>query len=86
MSKPCPVSKESFLHNAKPLAITVEPGTPVGDGFTIGKQVLLAEPKEFNTGSFGWGATGKLKCVVEGKEVQLQVGMNFTAIGSKPAA
>lgn len=82
---PCPLTAEEFLDNAKPLRITVEDGTPVAEGATtVGKQALLAEPKQFNTGSFGYYATGKLDCLVNGKRLKLQVGMNFTVIGSKP--
>ncbi|HMU37582.1 MAG TPA: hypothetical protein PKE31_01090 [Pseudomonadota bacterium] len=67
----CPVTREEFKTKAKAVNIQVE-GTP-----------LVAEPKEFSTGSFGWYLSGKATVMVDGKPVQVQVGANLTIIGSK---
>jgi hypothetical protein len=46
---------------------------------TIDGQKLLAQPKEFSTGSYGYFLSGKV--VLDGK--RCQVGMNVVIIGSK---
>lgn len=69
----CPVSREEFVAGAKP--VTVD----------IGGTKLAAAPKEFSTGSFGWYCNGKIVVEVGGVPVTCQVGLNVTAVGSKPA-
>ncbi len=44
---------------------------------------LTAEPREFSTGSFGWYVNAKAPITVDGKTLQVQVGMNLTVVGSK---
>jgi hypothetical protein len=68
------IAKDRFLEHAKALPVTI-------DG-----QQLSATVKAFSTGSFGWNLTGKLTVMVDGHPVELQVGGNFTVLGSKPAA
>lgn len=70
---PCPVERSEFKSHAQ--AVTFE---------IVGNQVK-AEPREFSTGSFGWYYTGKINVVVNGKSVPVQVGCNFTVVGSKDA-
>jgi hypothetical protein len=71
---PCPVTREQFSEKAEPLKIV------------INGQELLAEVKEFSTGSFGWYLNGKVVVPIDGKSVSVQVGMNLTVVGSKEAA
>ena len=70
----CPVSLPQFLEKAEPLKIT------------INGQDMLAEVKQFSTGSFGWYLNGKTVISVDGKAVSVQIGMNMTVVGSKEAA
>jgi len=44
---------------------------------------LLAEVKEFSTGSLGWYLNGKMNVEIDGKVVAVQIGMNLTIVGSK---
>jgi hypothetical protein len=44
---------------------------------------LLADVKEFSTGSLGWYLNGKTTIEVGGKPVTVQIGMNLTIVGSK---
>lgn len=67
----CPISREEFRANAKP--ITVQ----------IGQIPLAAEVKEFSTGSLGWYLNGKTSIEVNGVPVAVQIGMNLTIVGSK---
>lgn len=67
----CPVSRAEFLKNAKPVELT------------INGQTLYADPKEFSTGSFGWHANGKITFKVGDTPVTAQMGLLFTAVGSK---
>ena len=69
----CPVAREEFLTQAQGLPIT------------IGAQNLLAQVKEFSTGSFGWHHGDKLTVKVGDKSVKVQVGLTITVIGSKDA-
>src|SRR3569832_486350 len=69
----CPISRADFLAKAQPLKIDV-------NGFP-----MVAEPREFSTGSFGWYVNGKASQVVDGKNVSVQVGMNHNNKGSKEA-
>jgi hypothetical protein len=67
----CPISHAEFVNNAKPVTVT------------IGDQKLMAEVKEFSTGSLGWYLNGKTMIDVGGTLVPVQVGLNLTIIGSK---
>lgn len=69
----CPVTRTQFKETAEPLKVV------------INGQDLIAEPKEFSTGSFGWFLNGKVLVPVGGKNVSVQVGMNLTVVGSKEA-
>jgi hypothetical protein len=51
----------------------------------INGQEMLAEVKEFATGSFGWYLNGKTVASIDGKAVSVQIGMNLTVVGSKDA-
>ena len=70
---PCPVSKTQFLDKAEPVKIM------------IGTQELIADKREFSTGSFGWYYNGKTTITVDGKPLSVQVGLNLTVVGSKEA-
>ena len=70
---PCPVSKTQFLEKAEPVKIT------------IGSAELIADKREFSTGSFGWYYNGKTTITVDGKLLSVQIGMNLTVVGSKEA-
>lgn len=69
----CPVSLTQFLEKAEPLKIS------------INGQDMLAEVKSFSTGSFGWYLNGKTVISVDGKAISVQIGANFTVVGSKDA-
>jgi hypothetical protein len=70
---PCPISKTQFVEKAEPVRVS------------LNGQEMLAEVKEFSTGSFGWYLNGKTVITVDGKPVAVQVGMNLTIVGSKEA-
>lgn len=70
----CPVTAAQFAEKAEPLKIT------------INGQEMLAEVKQFSTGSFGWYLNGKTVVTVDGKALSVQIGMNLTVVGSKEAA
>lgn len=70
--KVCAISKSNFLATAKPLEITIN-GVP-----------MLAEVKEFSTGSFGFFLNGKMSVKIGEKSVPVQIGANFTVVNSKP--
>ncbi len=70
---PCPISKTQFLDKAEAVKVT------------IGGQEVLADRREFSTGSFGWYFNGKVSIMVDGKPLSVQVGLNLTVVGSKEA-
>ena len=70
---PCPISKTHFTEKAEPIKLV------------INGQELVADKKEFSTGSFGWFFNGKISVAVDGKPLSVQVGLNLTVIGSKAA-
>ena len=70
----CPVSLSQFMEKAEPLKIS------------INGQEMLAEVKQFSTGSFGWYMNAKTVVSVDGKALSVQIGMNMTVVGSKEAA
>ena len=69
----CPVSRTQFVEHAEALKVNIN-GTD-----------MLADVKEFSTGSFGWYLTGKIVVTVDGKPLSVQVGMNLAVVGSKDA-
>lgn len=76
VAKPkCGLTPEEFLAAAQQLAVQV-----------LGGGTVVAEPKQFSTGSFGWGIASKVTVTVGGKPVQVQFGGNLVVVGSKPGA
>jgi hypothetical protein len=73
MAKACPISRTQFIENAEPIKLLVN------------GQELMADKKEFSTGSFGWYYNGKINVTVDGKPLSVQVGLNLTVVGSKEA-
>ena len=67
----CPVTRAEFLKDAKAVEITIN-GIP-----------LMAEVKEFSTGSLGWYLNGKTTIRIADKPVSVQIGLNLTIVGSK---
>lgn len=67
----CPVTRAEFLKNAKAVEIVIA-GVP-----------LMAEVKEFSTGSLGWYLNGKTTVRIGDKPVSVQIGLNLTVVGSK---
>lgn len=67
----CPITRADFRNNAQPVEIT------------IGGVPMLAEPKEFATGSLGWYLNNKVTLKVGDRPVTVQIGMNLTIVGSK---
>ena len=67
----CPITRAEFRSGAKPVTVNIN-GIP-----------LMAEVKEFSTGSLGWYLNGKTTIDVNGTPVSVQIGMNLTIVGSK---
>ena len=67
----CPITRADFHAHAKPVSVVVN-NVP-----------LIAEVKEFSTGSLGWYLNGKTSIEINGKPVSVQIGMNLTIVGSK---
>jgi hypothetical protein len=78
----CPISKSKFLEVAGPLRVSLSRSS--GEA-TVVLSELVANKHAFTTGSFGWYCNGKLTVEVDGKLLQVQVGMNLTVVGSKDA-
>ncbi len=70
---PCPISRADFQAKAKPVTIT------------IGDRPLVADIKEFSTGSFGWYLNAKATLEVDGVAVPVQINANLIIVGSKEA-
>ncbi|MGE0882187.1 MAG: hypothetical protein AB7P14_01465 [Blastocatellales bacterium] len=70
MSK-CPVTRAEFREGAQAVKVV------------INDVPMMAEVKEFSTGSLGWYLNGKTMIDVGGKQVSVQIGMNLTIVGSK---
>jgi hypothetical protein len=70
---PCPISKTQFLEKAEAVKLTI-------NGVEI-----IADKREFSTGSFGWYHNGKTTITVDGKPLSIQIGLNLTVVGSKEA-
>ena len=67
----CPITRKEFRENAKPVTVK------------IGEVPMLAEVKEFSTGSLGWYLNGKTTIDIDGTPVSVQIGVNLTIVGSK---
>ena len=67
----CPINRADFRGKAKPVTVT------------IGEQKLIADVKEFSTGSLGWYLNGKTTIEIDGVPVSVQIGLNLTIVGSK---
>eukprot|EP00918_Siedleckia_nematoides_P094501 GHVU01207523.1.p1 GENE.GHVU01207523.1~~GHVU01207523.1.p1 ORF type:complete len:346 (-),score=81.98 GHVU01207523.1:123-1160(-) len=65
------MSKQEFLDQAE------------GFRCNIGGNELTIEPREFKTGSVGWGYCGKLPIPIGSTPVTAQVTFNITVVGSK---
>ena len=70
---PCPLSKTQFIDKAEPVKIV------------INGQEIIADKREFSSGSFGWYYNGKINITVDGKPLSVQIGLNLTVVGSKEA-
>jgi hypothetical protein len=67
----CPVTRDQFREQAQPVEVV------------IGGVPLIADVKEFSTGSLGWYLNGKTSIKIGDKTVSVQIGMNLTIVGSK---
>ena len=67
----CPITRDEFRANAKPVELVVN-GVP-----------MMAEVKEFSTGSLGWYLNGKSTVKIGEKAITVQIGLNLTVVGSK---
>ena len=67
----CQITRHQFIEGAKPLTVT------------INNVPMLADPKEFSTGSLGWYLNGKTVVEIGGTPVTVQIGINMTIVGSK---
>jgi hypothetical protein len=69
--KECPISRKHFKEHASALTLS------------IAGNAVVAQVKEFSTGSLGWYANGKVTLEVGGEKVTVQVGITLTVVGSK---
>jgi hypothetical protein len=67
----CPITRADFRAKAKPVSVVINNDT------------MLAQVKEFSTGSLGWYLNGKMNIDVGGTPVTVQIGLNLTIVGSK---
>lgn len=67
----CPVSRDEFHRSAATLTLA------------IGGSGLVAEPKEFSTGSVGWWLNGKASIAVGERMVAVQISGQMVAVGTK---
>ena len=67
----CPITRAAFVENAQAVEVIIN-GVP-----------LIAEVKEFSTGSLGWYLNGKSTIKIGDKPVSVQIGLNLTIVGSK---
>jgi len=67
----CPITRTEFVDNAQAVEVIIN-GVP-----------LIAEVKEFSTGSLGWYLNGKSTIKINDKPVSVQIGLNLTIVGSK---
>jgi len=73
---PCPVSRETFRSQARPMSIIIMDSTGKQHSFPL-------VVKEFSTGSLGWNFSGKVDVPVGGTECHCQAGVNITIANSK---
>jgi hypothetical protein len=64
------ITRAEFRESAQPVKVVI-------DGYE-----MMAEVKEFSTGSLGWYLNSKMSVDVGGKPVRVQIGMNLI-VGSK---
>ncbi len=69
----CSITRDDFRNHAQAIEVV------------IGGVPMMAEVKEFSTGSLGWYLNGKMTVKVNDKPVSVQIGMNLTIVGSKEA-
>ena len=74
MAVKCPVTRAEFREGAQPVKVV------------INDIPMMAEVKEFSTGSLGWYMNGKTVIEIAGKPVSVQIGLNLTLVGSKDLA
>jgi len=67
----CPVTREQFRSDAEPIELVLNGKT------------LRVPVKEFSTGSLGWYLNEKITLKVGETDVTVQLGLNFTIVGSK---
>ena len=67
----CSITRKEFRDHAQAVEIVIN-GVP-----------MLADVKEFSTGSLGWYLNGKASLKVGDKVVSVQMGVNLTIVGSK---
>jgi hypothetical protein len=67
----CSITRNEFVEQAKPVDVVIN-GIP-----------MIADVKEFSTGSLGWYLNGKATLKVGEKPVTVQIGLNLTIVGSK---
>jgi len=65
------ITRAEFRESAQPVKIL------------INDIPMMAEVKEFSTGSLGWYLNAKTLIDVGGKPVSVQIGLNLTIVGSK---
>lgn len=65
------ITRADFRESAQPVKVV------------INDIPMMAEVKEFSTGSLGWYLNAKTLIDVGGKQVSVQIGMNLTIVGSK---
>lgn len=70
--KKCVLTQVDFMARAKPMQLVL-------NGI-----LLTAMPKVFSTGSYGWNFNQKTVIDVDGVGIEVQIGANITAVGSKP--
>lgn len=68
----CPLTLKQFVDKAEPIVLK------------IGDQTIHLDPREFSSGSFGWGFSGKVVLDTCGKPCKVQCSMNLVLVGSKP--
>jgi hypothetical protein len=68
---PCPITRSHFREHAKQQRVKIE------------GHELMAQVKEFSTGSLGWYANDKMEVEIGGTKVQVQIGLNLTIVCSK---
>jgi hypothetical protein len=74
----CKISRGQFRKAARALKAVVQ---QYGSSDELARVMLT--PKEFSTNSLGWYGNDKISVEVDGVLVDIQVGINFTIIGSK---